>query len=103
MTDSIAPSSAPSVQTDTNAHVQKVAKKAVKSTAITYMAYVLTKLANLITTIILARQLTPTEFGIVGFAITAMSFLDAIRDLGLELALIQRRDDIEEARTPPFG
>lgn len=102
MTDSIAPSSAPSVQTDTNAHVQKVAKKAVKSTAITYMAYVLTKLANLITTIILARQLTPTEFGIVGFAITAMSFLDAIRDLGLELALIQRRDDIEEAAHTAF-
>jgi O-antigen/teichoic acid export membrane protein len=83
-------------------HVKRVAKKAVRSTAWTYLSYILSKGANLATTIILARLLTTAEFGIVGFALTAMSFLDAIRDLGLELALIQRREAIEEAAHTAF-
>lgn len=83
-------------------HVRNVTKKAVKSTAWTYLSYILSKGANLATTIILARLLTTAEFGVVGFALTAMSFLDAVRDLGLELALIQRRDDIEDAAHTAF-
>lgn len=83
-------------------HVKRVAKKAVRSTAWTYLSYILSKGANLATTIILARLLTTAEFGIVGFALTAMSFLDAVRDLGLELALIQRREAIEEAAHTAF-
>ncbi|PJF36729.1 MAG: hypothetical protein CUN49_03905 [Candidatus Thermofonsia Clade 1 bacterium] len=83
-------------------HVQQVTQKAVKSTAWTYLSYILSKGANLATTIILARLLTTAEFGIVGFALTVMSFLDAVRDLGLELALIQRRSEIEEAAHTAF-
>jgi PST family polysaccharide transporter len=87
---------------EADAHVRGVTKKAVKSTAWTYLSYILSKGANLATTIILARLLTTAEFGVVGFALTAMSFLDAVRDLGLELALIQRRADIEDAAHTAF-
>jgi len=79
-----------------------VAKKAVTSTAWTYLSYGLSKGTNLLTTIILTRLLTPDEFGIVGFALTAMSFLDAVRSLGIEMALIQRRDRIDEAADTAF-
>ncbi|MCS6870299.1 MAG: lipopolysaccharide biosynthesis protein, partial [Anaerolineae bacterium] len=85
-----------------NVRVQHVAQKAVTSTAWTYLSYILSKAANLATTIILARLLTTAEFGIVGFALTVMSFLDAVRDLGLELALIQRRENIEDAAHTAF-
>jgi len=93
---------ASSSSVESDAHVRGVTKKAVKSTAWTYLSYILSKGANLATTIILARLLTTAEFGVVGFALTAMSFLDAVRDLGLELALIQRRDDIEDAAHTAF-
>jgi O-antigen/teichoic acid export membrane protein len=90
------------VETPEAPNVTSVARKAVKSTAWTYLSYVLSKGTNLLTTIVLTRLLTTAQFGIVGFALTAMSFLDAVRDLGLELALIQRRDDIEEAAYTAF-
>ncbi len=79
-----------------------VARKAVTSTAWTYLSYGLSKGTNLLTTVILTRLLTPDEFGIVGFALTAMSFLDAVRSLGLEMALIQRRDRIDDAADTVF-
>jgi O-antigen/teichoic acid export membrane protein len=96
------PLPAPDSHSESGVTVNSVTKKAVKSTAWTYLSYILSKGANLATTIILARLLTTAQFGIVGFALTAMSFLDAVRDLGLELALIQRRDDIEDAAHTAF-
>jgi PST family polysaccharide transporter len=88
--------------TDSASVVQKVAKKTVSGTAWTYLSYLLSKSVNLMTTVVLARLLTQADFGIVGFALTAMSFLDAVRDLGLETALIQRRENIEEASQTAF-
>jgi O-antigen/teichoic acid export membrane protein len=51
----------------------------------------------LITTAILARLLTPAEFGVVAFALVAVNWLGVLKDLGLGGAVIQRRDDTEEA------
>ncbi len=79
-----------------------VAQKTVSSTAVTYLSYLVSKGVNLLTTIILARLLTQEAFGIVGFAVTAMSFLDAVRDIGIEVAVIQRRENIEEASHTAF-
>ncbi|MHB8626578.1 MAG: lipopolysaccharide biosynthesis protein [Aggregatilineales bacterium] len=79
-----------------------VTKKTVTSTAVTYVSYLAAKGVNLLTTAILARLLTSAEFGIVGFALTAMSFLDAVRDIGLGTAIIQRRNNFEEASHTAF-
>ena len=79
-----------------------VAKKTVSGTAWTYLSFLLSKGVNLLTTVVLARLLTQADFGIVGFALTAISFLDAVRDLGLVTALIQRRDNFEEASQSAF-
>lgn len=80
----------------------QLAKKTITSIAWTYLSYILSKSVVLVTTIILTRLLSPAEFGIVGFAVTTMSFLDAVRDLGMSLALIQRRDRVEDAADTVF-
>lgn len=78
------------------------AKKTIKGVAWTYLGYIFSKSSGLITTMILARLITPSEFGIIGFAITVMMFMDAVRDMGLGLALIQRRDRVEDAADTVF-
>jgi O-antigen/teichoic acid export membrane protein len=79
-----------------------LASKTVKSAAWTYFGYILSKSSNFLTTLVLARLLIPAEFGIVGFAVTTMAFLDAVRDFGIVLALIQRRKDVERAAHTAF-
>ncbi len=81
---------------------ESLAKKTVSSAIWTYIAYGLSKSANFLATLVLARLLLPEEYGIVGFAVTGMAFLDAFRDLGIGLAIIQRRDRIEEVSNTAF-
>jgi O-antigen/teichoic acid export membrane protein len=49
-------------------------------------------LVQLGTTIVLARLLTPADFGLVGMALTLTVIADQFRSLGLSQAVIQRRD-----------
>ena len=62
-----------------------------------YASFASGKVLVLATLAVLARLLTPSEFGIVGFAILALAYLAVLKDLGLGGALIQRKDDTEEA------
>jgi O-antigen/teichoic acid export membrane protein len=49
-------------------------------------------LVQLGTTVVLARLLTPADFGLVGMALTLTVIADQFRSLGLSQAVIQRRD-----------
>ncbi len=62
-----------------------------------YVSFASGKMLVLATTAVLARLLTPEEFGIVAFATVAVNWLGVLKDLGLGGAVIQRRDDTEEA------
>jgi O-antigen/teichoic acid export membrane protein len=62
-----------------------------------YTSFASGKLLVLITTAVLARLLSPQQFGIVAFATVAVNWLGVLKDLGLGGAVIQRRDDTEEA------
>lgn len=62
-----------------------------------YASFASGKVLVLVTLAVLARLLTPAEFGIVGFATLALAYLAVLKDLGLGGALIQRKDDTEEA------
>lgn len=53
-----------------------------------YGAYVGGRVLVLVQTAILARLLTPADFGVVALALTFMVFLDTAKDLGLGQALI---------------
>ena len=75
------------------------ARTTAKGTAWTYASHYGGKLLVFISTIILARLLTQEDFGIVGFALVVISFLDVLRDLGIGPALIFHRDEPEAAHT----
>ncbi|MFN8530233.1 MAG: lipopolysaccharide biosynthesis protein [Anaerolineae bacterium] len=77
-------------------------RKVASSAFWTYFSYVLSKSAAFLTTMVLTRLLTQAEFGIVGFALTTMSFIDTIRDIGLSVVLVRRRDDVEAAADTVF-
>jgi len=71
--------------------------KAANAVLWNYASFASGKVLVLVTLAILARLLTPAEFGVVGFATLAIAYLAVLKDLGLGGALIQRQDDTEEA------
>lgn len=81
---------------------ESLAKKTVSSAIWMYIAYGLSKTANFLAYIVLTRLLLPEQFGILGYAMAFVSLLDAMRDLGIGLAIIQRRDNIEEVSNTAF-
>ena len=81
---------------------ESLAKKTVSSAIWTYIAYGLSKTANFLAYIVLTRLLLPDQFGILGYAMAFISVLDAMRDIGIGLAIIQRRDNIEEVSNTAF-
>ena len=79
-----------------------VARRALRAVAWNYIGWFLGKAAVLVSTAVLARVLSPAEFGLVGFATVAIAYLAVLQDLGLGAALIQRRDDIDDAADTVF-
>ena len=56
----------------------------------------------LLTTIVLARLLTPTDFGVVAFAIVAIDLLTIGKDVGMGAALIEHQDESSAAFDTAF-
>lgn len=81
---------------------QTIARKSVRGVIWNYASFGLGKGMVFITTAILARFLTPDDFGTVAFATIAVTYLSILKDLGLGPALIQRRQHIEEAASTVF-
>ncbi len=73
----------------------------VHGTAWRYLAFISGKLLVFISTVILARLLTPDDFGLVGYAVTAITFLDIVNNLGVGSALIYHTED-ERTSTTAF-
>ncbi len=69
-----------------------------------YSSYVGGRVLILVSTAILARLLTPEDFGLVALAITFMALLDGLADLGLGSALIiQPEDELYERAETAFA
>ncbi len=60
-----------------------------------YGSYVAGRILVLVSVAILARLLSPSQFGLVAFALTVTALLDTISDLGVSQALIVTKDDEE--------
>ena len=67
-----------------------------------FSAYFLGKIVVLITTSILARLLAKNDFGLIAIAVVAINYLSVLKDLGLGVALIQRKGDVKEAANTVF-
>lgn len=65
-----------------------LAQRTVRGMAWAYGSYAGGRALVLVSTVILARVLTPSDFGVIALALTFMVFLDTIKDLGLGQALI---------------
>ena len=81
---------------------QQIARKSVHGIFWNYASFGLGKGLVFVTTAILAHLLTPDDFGIVAFATLAVTYLSILKDLGLGPALIQRRQNVEEAASIVF-
>lgn len=77
--------------------------KAIRGIPWTLLAFASTKAVSLITTLVLARLLVPSDFGVVAFAGLAMALLSQISELGLTPALIVRHDFDRAAQRTVFG
>ncbi|WP_246228847.1 lipopolysaccharide biosynthesis protein [Mycolicibacterium psychrotolerans] len=55
-----------------------------------YLVFVLSKSSTLIMTVIVARLLTPADFGVFAMALLVTNLFDYMKDLGVGLALVQR-------------
>jgi O-antigen/teichoic acid export membrane protein len=67
-----------------------------------FSAYFLGKIVVLVTTAILARLLAKSDFGLVAVAVVAINYISVLKDLGLGVALIQRKGNVEEAANTVF-
>lgn len=72
-------------------------KATIHGAAWKYLTFFSGKAMILVSTILLARLLLKDDFGLVGYAVTAINFLDIIRDLGIGPAVIYHSED---DRTP---
>ncbi len=67
-----------------------------------YLSFVGGKGLAFVTTVILARLLSPAEFGIMSYCLIAIQYLDILNMGGFDSALISRKDDIDEAANAAF-
>jgi PST family polysaccharide transporter len=81
---------------------QQITRKTARGLLWTFLAYGLGRGVVLLTTSILARILSKNEFGLVAVAVVAINYVSVIKDLGLGIALIQRKGDVEEAADTVF-
>lgn len=78
-------------------------KKTAQGVFWNYISFAGGKFLTFISTIILARLgLGPDQFGEVAIALLAITYLEAIGDLGIAAALIYQRDDVERASQVAF-
>ena len=81
---------------------QKIVLKTARGFIWNFSAYFLGKIVVLVTTAILARLLAKSDFGLVAVAVVAINYLSVLKDLGLGVALIQRKGDVLEAANTVF-
>ncbi len=70
-------------------------KQAAQGAAWNYAAFLVSKGLLFIATLVLARLLTPEEFGLVGMALLVITVLEIFRDFGIGAALIYRQGEQE--------
>jgi PST family polysaccharide transporter len=67
----------------------------IKGTAWNYLVFGLSKGVTFVTTVILARLLSPDEFGLMAIGLLVIGYLDTFGGLGMENVVIYRQDNTE--------
>lgn len=84
---------------------QDFARRAVGGVAWVYLTFVLSRGVTFLTTLLLARLLSVGEFGLVGYALLVVGFVEVVKDLGVSTALITQmgEDDDQTVRSTAFA
>jgi PST family polysaccharide transporter len=77
-------------------------RQAASGAAWNYAAFLLSKGLLFVATLVLARLLSPAEFGLVGMALLVIGLLDILRDFGIGSALIYRQEGGQAAANLSF-
>src|SRR5512138_2909930 len=77
-------------------------QKTVKGFFWVYASFLGGKGLNFLSTVILARLLLPAEFGLVGYCLIVIQYVDILNSAGIDTALIARREKVEEAANAAF-
>jgi lipopolysaccharide exporter len=72
-------------------------QKTVKGVFWAYMSFIGGKGLTFLSTIILARLLLPEEFGLIGYCLVVIQYVDILNSAGISTALIARREKVQEA------
>ena len=67
-------------------------QRAVKALAWQSIAKISTQIFSFAVSILLARQLSPADFGIVGMAAIVIGFLDLVNDFGIGASIVQKKE-----------
>jgi PST family polysaccharide transporter len=82
--------------------VSNIKTNAIRSVKWTALGEIASRSIQPITTLILARLLTPTDFGLVGVAMIVISLAQIFQDFGLGKTLIQRQTEINKSSNVIF-
>ena len=77
-------------------------QKTVKGVFWSYLSFLGGKGLNFLTTIILARLLLPEQFGLIGYCLIVIQYVDILNSAGIDTALIARREKVQEAANAAF-
>src|SRR5574339_1201829 len=79
-----------------------LAQKTLKGVFWSYSTFLGGKVLTFLSTIILARLLLPEQFGLVGYCLITIQYLDILNSAGIDNALVSRREKLEEAANAAF-
>ncbi len=82
--------------------MDEIKTKAIKSVKWTALSEIASRAIQPIVMLILARLLSPSDFGLVGVAMIVIGLAQILQDFGLGKTLIQRETDVEESANIVF-
>ncbi|MDQ6692851.1 MAG: lipopolysaccharide biosynthesis protein [Chloroflexota bacterium] len=88
---------------DTGGRGGSLGKQAAQGAAWNYAAFLVSKGLLFVATLVLARLLTPAEFGLVGMALLVITALDVLRDFGIGAAVIYHQREPQAAANMAFA
>lgn len=89
------PNNTKSTETIISYPIDSFSKRAIRGGIWVFTLRIVNRGLDFIRTIILARLLSPTDFGLVGIATISISMLETFSQTGFQSALIQKKDTIE--------
>lgn len=79
-----------------------LAQKTVSGAFWSYLSFVTGKGLSFLSTVVLARLLLPQEFGLVGYCLIVIQYVDILNSAGIVAALVSRREKVEESANAAF-